>query len=155
MRHGDILVECLGIRAHEWVRLRWVSTQLRRNAVLSLLTQLFDTGVTQEVFEDQEWVVEVRAVPGTDGIQWIPTLIRPREGQLQNEDSGVLGPSDSGVQFGESSGLLGEGDSGVLGPLGFRCPVWGEFRGLGTQCSQGSCNCRFGGSFRRGSRFVR
>ncbi|CAE7787133.1 RE1 [Symbiodinium sp. CCMP2592] len=116
-RHGDLLAELLGIRERAWIRLSWAAVALLRHPMLGLLVQLFDTGMNQSAFEGQDWEVELRAVPGEQGIQWVPRFMRPRV-EESSRDRGDFGPLDSEVQFrgsprGSSSGIPGPLDSEV------------------------------------------
>ena len=108
-RHGDRLVECLGVQTRSWFFLRFVARVLSRNVVLHHAAQVSNTGVTQPEFEEQDWEVELQASAGPSGLQW--RLVRVRSAPGGSSDLAV--PSDSGVQTGGSSDLAVPSDSGV------------------------------------------
>ena len=145
-RHGDLLIALLGVQTRTWGILQRVAKALSKNVVLNLAAQVSNTGVTQSEFEEQEWEVELQAVPGPEGIQWRPV----RVGAMPRGSSELSAHADSSVQIEGSSELPVHADSRVQIEGSSELPVHADSRvqigGSSELSVQADSSVQIGGS---------
>ena len=106
---GGVILALIG-----WSRVRVSCGRLHRNAAITLVSRVRDTGAMRGMPQDPGFQAQFRAVPDGEGIRWVPVAIQDAEEGLCASDgrSDPTGLLDEGAL--PRHGLEGQASDGVL-----------------------------------------